>query len=308
MKLLIISFLLCILGFDCNAKIDNRKYADWGAYPYNMFVLVNYSGTGQYVAPDLILTSLHLVDQMCYDSELDYINQRGCDLLDSLEREYKGDVVAVGRPYSIMSGKPFDGTGYLPSDDWALIRVRDPKFFRYDYFNVLPQAKTGNVNNAGFGAMRIVTDAELKIIRKKFIRLLRERYPVNNNDDVVLKKIPFTDFIRDLDDALGQDDEDGQAMEPLFQDGDKLKFSRCSIEDVENGYFYHRCMGAHGNSGGAFWSGDNDLHGILATGADSFDKKIMKQGSGVDSKSFYDALMQAMILSEDKELSTLDED
>jgi hypothetical protein len=299
MKLLLLLFLSCFFCHDTYARVDNRKYADWGAYPYNMIVMVNFSGTGQYVAPDLVLTNLHVVDQVCYDANVDYINERGCDLLDSLEREFQGDVIAVGRPYSVMSGKALADDGRGPATDWALIRVRDPRFFRYDYFNVMPQAVAGRVVNAGFGAMRIITDAELRVIRKKFVRLMRQKRALNNDDDVILKHFSFEKFISELDEAVTYDDEDGRAMAPLFQDGDKLKFSRCEIENTAGGYLLHRCMGAHGNSGGAFWTGENDLHGILVSGNDSLYKKTMKIGYGVDSKSFYDTVMKETVLYED---------
>ncbi|MBD5389356.1 trypsin-like serine protease, partial [bacterium] len=268
-------FLACLLwpqsGQAIVGKIDNREYVDWTTAPYNRIVLFGGNCTGQYIAPDLILTAAHCVFNHCYDSELDLGD---CFFTNSSGQSGTGRVIAVGREYSLANGIPLDGADYTPATDWALIKTED--LTTDSWFQVAPITQPGKYNSVGFGAIRIIDDDELPIIRKKYVLWLRQKYDLGRlvSSKKILEKTKLkTDMWHEFDEFLANvHDETGVSIAPLFPPDENRKLKahlNCDIVEVKDGYFIHHCDEFHGNSGGGYFRGEA-LHGVTSSGDDGF--------------------------------------
>lgn len=274
-------------------KIDNREYVNRQKSPYNMIVHFMGKCTGQYVASDLILTNAHCVYQACHDSE---ISMPLCRFENFAGKSGSGRVVSVGRKYSLNNGGAFVDENYSPDTDWAIIKTDDLP--SDTWFNVGTATVPGRYNSVGFGAMRIIADDELPIIRKKYVSFLRKRYDMGRMsakkilNETKLETTMWADFDSFLSDAT---DETGVSIAPLFpaDEEKKLKLhADCEINTVKNGYFFHNCDTFHGNSGGAIFR-QNQLHGIVAGGQDKFSEQD-GDSFGVDAASFWPAIKELL--------------
>ena len=147
---------------------DEREYVDWSAVPYNKIVLikgntfsadwVSVTCAGQYVAPDIILTARHcLIYSTGYDGN-----------------QMVGEKIPIETYDGRETWVVLEKYGTSLSDDWALLRVQDVKFFSRDYFDSFPDSLKKNdarfpvpVSIAGFGWLRILTPDEIQKIHKK---------------------------------------------------------------------------------------------------------------------------------------------
>lgn len=292
------SVLIFVLLLPCPViagvgEIDNREYVDWAKSPYNMIVHFMGKCTGQYVAPNLILTNAHCVYQACHDSE---ITMPACRFENFAGQSGSGRVVAVGRQYSLNNGGAFVDADYSPDTDWAIIKTDDLP--ANAWFDVKSVSAPGQYDSAGFGAMRIISDKELPIIRKKYVLFLRQKYDMKrvNNKKILDETKLETTMWADFDSFLSDDtDATGISIAPLFpaDEEKKLKVHRaCEINSVKNGYFFHNCDTFHGNSGGAIFQ-NTMLYGIVAGGQDRFNEKE-GDSFGVDAASFYPAIKELL--------------
>ena len=147
---------------------DEREYVGWAAAPYNKIVLikgntfsadwVSVTCAGQYVAPDIILTARHcLIYSTGYDGN-----------------QMVGEKIPIETYDGRETWVVLEKYGTSLSDDWALLRVTDGRFFSRDYFDSFPDSLKKNdarfpvpVSIAGFGWLRILTPDEIQKIHKK---------------------------------------------------------------------------------------------------------------------------------------------
>lgn len=170
MRKIFIFLFAVVIGMPAYAGVgraDNREYVDWSQPPYNKIVYFEhffYAGentwsgpgtcTAQYVAPDIILTARH-----CITSDDAFDNYK---LLENNEDIYK-----ITRYDGKATFVKLEKYGYdTVSADWALFRITDSNLFSNDYFDVAPQTEYTTIDNAGFGYMRILSDDDIKKLRK----------------------------------------------------------------------------------------------------------------------------------------------
>ena len=269
LSLFFVSGIICP-GLCGVGAVDNRFYVDgslWATEPYKNFVrletiMINFDSNGmisaerksdcsaQYISKNLILSAGHCVS-----------NTNLYDAVAFVVINYKGDRIMV----SLLESK-YAGTDN--GDDWAIFLVDDSQYYSDSFFDVkVPSANT-NVINAGWGAVRILSNAELEKIRQ----LSQE-----------IKNLHSDEFY----DALVQKMREN-GMRPLKEDPKTLKASKCKIifDDSRNArrskYFpdilVTTCDTWSGNSGGGYVSLDgNYLYGVASfnyTGYASFDENI----------------------------------
>ena len=260
LRVFLVLFMLpamCLAGV---GDVDNRFVVTnemWKQSPYNKFVhlkahvynmppentnasLINVGNcTGQYVSPNLILSAGHC------KKDYDYVLYRALN--------YKGDSVPVELIYTAYEhGRKYDAPG-----DWAVWLITEPKYYNNDYFNTLVPSKNLDVINAGWGAIRVLKDDEIKKL-KSFLQ--------EEGDKIQTA---------DLYDKLADELEDLNLSD--LEDGNQLKASECTV-------FYNKskpyiletnCDSWAGNSGGGCVR-DDTLYGILSYGTNSFDDEKNK--------------------------------
>lgn len=257
LRVFLVLFMLpamCLAGV---GDVDNRFEVTnemWEQSPYNKFVhlkayfynmppentnasLIGVGNcTGQYVSPNLILSAGHC------KKDNDYVTYR---VLNYKYKDVSGLVELIHTAY--IHDQEYDKPG-----DWAVWLIKDPKYYNKDYFNTLVPSEDLDVINAGWGAIRVLKDDEIKKL-KSFLQ--------EEGD-----KIQTADLYGKLADELKS------LNLPDLEDGDQLKASECKV-------FYNKsnpdilktnCDSWTGNSGGGYVQ-DNTLYGICSYGADTFD-------------------------------------
>lgn len=257
LRVFLVLFMLpamCLAGV---GDVDNRFEVTnemWEQSPYNKFVhlkayfynmppentnasLIGVGNcTGQYVSPNLILSAGHC------KKDNDYVTYR---VLNYKYKDVSGLVELIHTAY--IHDQEYDKPG-----DWAVWLIKDPKYYNKDYFNTLVPSEDLDVINAGWGAIRVLTDDEIQQL-KSFLQKEGE-------------KIQTADLYGKLANELKS------LNLPDLEDGDQLKASECKV-------FYNKsnpdilktnCDSWTGNSGGGYVQ-DNTLYGICSYGADTFD-------------------------------------
>jgi V8-like Glu-specific endopeptidase len=303
---------------------DKRKYVDWNQSPYNSILKMPNAEkvgrcTAQFVAPNIILTAEHCA-RACYvvdgaKAQKSYID---CSFITSNGNILEAQTVAVGE-YSR------DNTD---KNDFNILKLKD-KNISHSHFNMsIQNINVGQkVDVLGFGGLRILSDEELAIIRKKILTIVRgenwayvgaipgvDSYRQSRDAkalDNVDKNRELNRFVSDLvgylEEALAKDTADGKAMSPIFSDSNNLKLSTdCSVTSVDEKQFYTSCDIFNGNSGGAvLLSGTNTLIGVISIGIQqitdnhqySFDKKGGFSGA-MKVSQFYD-IVQNLIKNQE---------
>ncbi len=242
---------MCLAGV---GDVDNRYYVTndmWKQSPYNKFVhlkahVYNMSPennnldlasigncTGQYVSPNLILSAGH-----CKKGG-DYVRYRALN--------YKGDSVPVELIYTAYNhDNAYDDLG-----DWAVWRITDSKYYNNDYFNTSVPSENLDVINAGWGAIRVLTNDEIKKL-KSFLQ--KEG-----------NKIKATDLYNELVAEVKR-----LNLKEL-EDSHNLKASKCTVFYNESNPYILKtnCDSWAGNSGGGYVQ-DDTLYGICSYGANTF--------------------------------------
>ena len=252
-------------GFCGVGDVDNREYVTgdmWSKEPYKNFVhlqtsilntMAVFSCTGQYIAPNLILSAAHCIKDNGIYSITTYNAEDGgtkfctVDLLD-------------------------DGHGYNGElGDWAIFLVKDTKCYNDSFFNVVEPTQTTEILNAGYGWVRKLEDWELGKI-KDFVNGME-----NVSDE---------NFYKVLDSKMSK-----AGMKPLKENPRKLKYSKCLVmfEDCNKDSKYAdvcnsrnklwkpdyypqilatTCDAWTGNSGGAVvsYSNSKNLYGVISYG------------------------------------------
>ena len=270
--------------------VDKREYVDWSAAPYNKIVLIKgntfsadwvlVTCTGQYVAPDIILTARHC---LIYGSTYDDYQMIGEKI--PIETYDGRETWAVLEKY-----------GRSLADDWALLRVTDGHFFSKEYFDYFPDSLKKNdasfpvnVQIAGFGWLRILTPDEIEKIHKK---LLEKNMPSYESAENYLDKF-YSDFTTLLDGKELKDWDVASGKKRYRLKADKscelTGVGAVSVVDRANqlvAFSYNgNCQTSEGNSGGAAWANDNQIYGILSRSRTSFDADEFGENESLYSAS-----------------------
>ncbi len=255
---------------------DEREYVDWSAAPYNKIVLikgntfsadwVSVTCAGQYVAPDIILTARHcLIYSTGYDGN-----------------QMVGEKIPIETYDGRETWVVLEKYGTSLSDDWALLRVTDGRFFSRDYFDSFPDSLKKNdarfpvpVSIAGFGWLRILTPDEIQKIHKKL-----SEHNVASYESAETYLEQFYDEFTTLLDGKELRDWDVSSGKKRF----RLKAdTACELTGVGNISVVDRtkqtlavsyngnCQLSQGNSGGAAWTNDNQVYGVVSRSRTSFD-------------------------------------
>ncbi len=254
--------------------IDNRVNVKWSDYPQIVAFVVKYENewrsncTGQYVAPNIILTARHCVVDT---SENDGGKSRGKkykimrythDVTDAVLVEYGDDAKCFISDYRCK--------------DWALLHIEDAAFHSKDYFNVSNQDVSGrlNIRRAGFGWMRILTDAEVRQLRKLVQDEVKDKHlvPMYEDTDTVFVDASQKYYrLNDILDSIWRRVID--AGMPLLWDDEfnlKAQFDCYLFYDNSRSQLQSSCDTWGGDSGSAYWDQNNTIWGTLNGGTDSF--------------------------------------
>lgn len=275
------------------APIDPREYVDWNSPEYTAFVKMCTSDgtfcTGQFVSPSIVLTNAHCA-VVC--------NSAACHITTSNGAVY---------PVKYIDGKEYvfrifdDDTD--TSLDFAFFKVTDAQFKSDSYFTMDNQYYTGDVFNAGFGTLRILSDDEIQQIRKTYVEILRQedfaemqKYSPNtsyqdfqrmqafNNIDATYNARPLSkSYFQKIDDRLAAD-----GITPVFQDKENFKVQKnCKILKSDAINLRHTCRTAPGNSGGGLVAPSGNLVGIVNSSKDLLGEYGMT-GNGLANPVYYD--------------------
>lgn len=298
--------VLFILPCVANASIgekDERVYVDWSQPPYNKIVLIKgntylrqdafISCTGQYVAPDIILTARHC---LIYQSVHDYYSMLGEKI--PIERYDGKQINTVLEKY-----------GYDINDDWALLRITDGRSFSKDYFDYYPKALQKNNNGfpvknlqmAGFGWLRILTQDEIKKIHQKLIDV---NMPAEESAETYLEKL-YDDFTILLDGKELEDWDTSSETKRYRLKADKSCeltgiFGARQIPGTQKAAFNYNadCQVSEGNSGGAIWNQNNVVYGVLSRSRTDFTDSSANGGkvnvSVISASSNFESALEEM--------------
>ena len=274
--------------------------------------------TGQFIAPDLILTNDHCVPL------ISPMANRFAFVTDWRGRQFRASVVAHGQDQMAQARVDFPTTRFIDDwgYDWAILRVPDSRYYAApgQYLRVAEGAQRLHVGvvNAGFGALRVLGDRELPLIRSAFVLYLQGRM-ATMEDDARRRGLQrdadrlfmgnhlwsFDHFLaqhynaRNVWRLSNQRPNEGIRIPPIHDDMAQLKVDRsCRIFDgvwrtrqfgmpFDNNFIWHSCAGAGGNSGSALVDASGTVVGVFARN---------ERRLGLESASVYTApgLPQAM--------------
>ena len=228
--------------------IDPREYIDWGngscPPPYDKLLLMNMGSicTAEYIAPNIILTAQHCV----VDNNNDIVAGRKIKYLDCKGNTVWASIKSYG-DNAIYKGEYNKWGNHSVPVDWALLSVDDPKFYSSAMFGL--KDVTGQhditVDNAGWGAMPILSDKQIQELRQSFTEFVAEsRYADFNQFDEL--------FINTWDGYNLKAHKDC-TLRTYFQYGEKQSFHSST------------CYTWGGNSGGPYYV-NNLVLGIVSGG------------------------------------------
>ncbi|MBD5389355.1 trypsin-like serine protease [bacterium] len=277
-RCLLILAIMC-MGHDVHANVgthDRREYADWNAPEYRNFVKIGSDTTdatfctGQFVAPNLILTAYHCVGDCTAG------NDSPCHITTSDgQREYVRMVSDFGELTPLQMS--FQHYKSPTNEDMAFLRPINENYTHDTFFDMTSKCYTGNVFNAGFGNMRILSDAEISKIHRLYVDMLKQRDWISYSkgrtefgmtEDEFKSHLTYydnTEVFRsdtlDLDKILQENN-----VEKIFEDTERFKVDKvCVVTQCDEERGQNTCIVAPGNSGGALVAG-NVLAGIMSRG------------------------------------------
>ena len=156
-----IFYTLCIDGvYAFTGTTDERVYVNWPENPFNKYVYMDLGASGnctaQFVGPDLILTAAHCLASGDSEgvSKYNFSNYKN--------ESFEATLIKHGDFYSAQD--------FADRRDWALFRISDQKYHTTQWFEI-EVAKDGTVltvDNAGWGALKILSPEEIGKVRKAF--------------------------------------------------------------------------------------------------------------------------------------------
>jgi len=270
-------------------NIDRRRNVggDWARPPFrNIVMLPSPRCTGQYVAPNIIVTAAH-----CIKSNHRAENRR-------MARNYRGDSFST-RILAVNC----DADCRDETRDWALLLVESPAHYAETPFRALPQSRTGPAQQAGFGSLKILSDQEIRALRGKFIEFARGSVGGTGNADFqrffeqnMQNTRAVDSFVDFLDDRAARPvSAGGLGIIGIFDDGDNLKHNRSCTITRAHSVLEHNCYTSGGDSGSAIWTGDNELGGVHVVGRiQRVALGVETLGAAVSAAAFSNTLQQMM--------------
>lgn len=271
--------------------IDKREYvSNWCTAPYNKIVAFfppspgrnryypNPICTAQYVAKDIILTALHCLD---YEGDPQTFQISNCK---NPDKRWDAKIISKGE-------NTIDG-------DWALLRIQDPAGYSDDFFDVSPSTpETSNINNAGWGMIRRLSDEEITAIKN-----ILKKYVAENANSLSLDAM-YNQVKKQID--IDEPELSGTGEYPR-----QLKTNtQCAITGTHDRqwcanpysdkqicqrhqrYFDATCNTQHGNSGGPYFL-NNTLYGIVSRGTTDI-RNFTTYDVALKNNVFYKDLLDA---------------
>jgi len=280
-KLLAVVFLL--LGLAEGAKgdiIDPRRNLQWENNPEYAYVVKLSNGgtcTGQFIAPDLILTANHCLSIL--EIKASMFNYKG--------EKFTADVIARGYSQQQKSGywnNSLGDNGF----DWMLLKVNDGRYYSDRYLSVAQGSQPFGipVSNVGFGSLRKMGDYELAEVRYEYINFLRS---IGKGNSYAASTFLLGNYVRDFDDYLKKH----TAIPPINNDAARLKVDPdCRIigglygrygYPFDNNFLNHSCASVGGNSGSALVDSSGRVVGLHARGSRPLGWERSSYDSGQDT-------------------------
>lgn len=226
--------------------IDPREYVEWGngvcTPPYDRLLYMERGCTAEYIAPNIILTAQHCV----VDNNNDIgINER-FTFLDCKGNRFLASVKSYG-DNNIYKGSYNRWGEHSVPVDWVLLSVDSEQFYSNAIFDLKDMVGQHDirVNNAGWGAMPILSDQQIRDLRSSFNDFASE-----TNSSAYFGRFQEL-FLNAFDDKL-----------KVHKNCTLHTYSR---NEGQGGFHSSSCYTWGGNSGGPYYDG-NKILGIVSGG------------------------------------------
>ncbi len=271
--------------------LDERKYVEWAQYPQIVALIsdeTNTFCTGQYIAKNLILTARHCVTpNSLFDNNAQLGKKYEITRFDG--QTTQATLVKYGEDtVSCVTGV---------CKDWAWLMIEDENFYSNDYFKISKTdvGRNTDVSRAGFGWLRILSDAELEQIKQIVQNYVKEnglRYQDENNMandgffvDENQAMVTLSSVLSSLNEKIS-----AAGIKPL-RDGDLVLKAHegCKLSKQEN-RLVSSCASWGGDSGSGVWNAENPslLYGSLQGGWSSLDAEYNEK-IYAGTAQYYDA-------------------
>ena len=198
----------CVQAFAGVGDYDKRQKADWTSDKFSKYVSIGGKDfsqcTGQYVAPNLILTAAH-----CYQGQQVGVIDDVYNPVINKNDSFKAKLVKLGNYRSGDSGSR--------KQDYAILLVQDKNNYytkgAFDIGVLDATQEYESIINAGFGWVRILSNEEVDFLRN-----------ILNNELKTVKYMSFSSVEETINEALKE-----KNMKPLRDDNLNLKYSNCNI-------------------------------------------------------------------------------
>lgn len=278
-----VMFLLLAVGivgdaFAATYTYDKRKYvgAAWGQEPYSYVLQVRKKGstfvscTANMIAGKIVTAKHCLVNKKL--AEVEFVSHDGRVLC------------ANGGHW----GKYEEGKTETYSGDWAVLEPcqKDVEYVKKQSLNMFGEkvpvsASFGNLRYIGCGALKIMSDEEIKAFKMAYYKYVydnAEKKPSMSRDEYAQNM-----YNKNKDDSISVSSGVGKKFVAnmtkyglsgnIFRDTGKLKVSFCNVKEDPNSVSIMRdvsCQSWGGNSGGGLY---------MMTYAKDFSGKINKEAS-----------------------------
>ena len=260
-------------------SVDSREYVDWRKYPEIVHLMMhNDDGgrylndkstivgavqcTGQYVAPNLILTASHCIKDASGKVKQgnNYAIRPGPTYsAPDKQGQYTTEtdfetfkITLLYSPDDYCKAKTVGDDCFL--HDWAVFKVDEPSYYADKYYDLqqIDKNKEVRVFNAGFGTLRVLTAEHIGALRQVYNDWIK-----NENNGTQDLNQEFNSVLS----PLSLDDDFDNHLLKLDLD--------CKVKHSQSGCVDGNCDVWAGNSGGAIVSQDNNKLIAVLKGGDA---------------------------------------
>ena len=272
-SLFLLATLVCGGAYAGTGTVDNREYVNWSSAPYNKIVRITRGGglcTGQYVAPNLILTAGHCLNMSESWSGRGRIGKSDIEIHLADGRSTMGTIVDYGQNIDY---------------DWGVVLITDSAFYHDGPFDVSgANVLNTTVTNAGFGFMRILADNEINVLRDIWTQTMAENPGIKRSD--------FMQIFYKASERINQAISQGTISKSLVEPKTLKAHIGCRLKNWASGggstlLVESDCDTFNGNSGGPFFR-DNTIYGISALGLHTWDND--NNSAATPPKQFFNAI------------------
>ena len=272
-SLFLLATLVCGGAYAGTGTVDNREYVNWSSAPYNKIVRITRGGglcTGQYVAPNLILTAGHCLNMSESWSGRGRIGKSDIEIHLADGRSTMGTIVDYGQNIDY---------------DWGMVLITDSAFYHDGPFDVSgANVLNTTVTNAGFGFMRILADNEINVLRDIWTQTMAENPGIKRSD--------FMQIFYKASERINQAISQGTISKSLVEPKTLKAHIGCRLKNWASGggstlLVESDCDTFSGNSGGPFFR-DNTIYGISALGLHTWDND--NNSAATPPKQFFNAI------------------